>query len=146
MRPIIIGADHAGLAAKASIKRSLEKKGLEVIDVGTFGEQPVDYPAIAKKVAERVKQKRTLGILICGSGTGMQIAANKIDGIRAAFCYDVYSATMARAHNDANILTLRARRFPRRALAPIVEAFLTTPFSGEQRHQRRIRAISRLER
>lgn len=144
---IFIGSDHAGVIAKEFLKKELQKKGHTYIDVGTFdSKKSVDYPDIAKKVCKKVLEQNTaLGILICGSGTGMQIAANKIKGIRAAMCYDVYSSKLAREHNDANVLCLRARKFPRKDLIKIANIFLKTKFSGELRHKKRIAKIKRLE-
>ncbi len=144
---IILGADHAGLLLKNRIKTHLEHKGYNIVDIGTMTHDHVDYPAyafsVAKKVAEDTKNR--CGILVCGTGTGMVIAANKVKGIRASFCYDHYSAKMAREHNDANVLTLRGRRAGAIPTLKIVDTWLSTPFSGIARHQRRIKQIASYE-
>ncbi|MDA3855226.1 MAG: ribose 5-phosphate isomerase B [Candidatus Woesearchaeota archaeon] len=145
-KKIYIGSDHAGFKSKEKIKKILTKLNYEYVDMGPNNdERSVDYPLFAAKVAKAVLKNESKGILICGSGTGMQIAANKIKGIRAAFSYDSYSAKMARQDNDANILTLRGRKFPSLKYKSIVKAFLETKFSGEERHQRRIEQLSKLE-
>lgn len=143
-KKIFIASDHAGFIVKEKIKLILADLNLEFDDLGPFTDKiSVDYPDYAHKVANLVLENRnSYGILICGSGTGMQIAANKIAGIRAAFCYDDYSALMARKDNDANILTLRARKFPEELYHNIIKTFMTTKFSGYVRHKRR---ISKLE-
>lgn len=144
---IYLASDHAGFEAKKKIKNIVKKLGYEFEDLGPFDDKSVDYPEFAKKVSEKVVvDKNSFGILICGSGIGMQIAANKFKGIRAAFCYDLYSAKMARYDNNANVLTLRARKFPSFKYKKIIETFLKTEFSGEERHKRRIEQISNLEK
>ncbi|RME52597.1 RpiB/LacA/LacB family sugar-phosphate isomerase [Candidatus Woesearchaeota archaeon] len=149
---IFIGADHAGVNAKNWLVKELKEKGYRIRDLGSHSSTAHDhYPLFAKKVGTSVLQAETnttrpLGILICGTGTGMQIAANKLPGIRAAFCFDRYSARKAREDNDANILTLRARRFPRKELLSITLTFLTTKFSNKPRHKKRIELINNLER
>ena len=147
IRTIIIGADHAGIPLKRYLAPRLIKEGYSVEDAGIFDEKkPDDYPDIAVKVARAVSRRKGMkGILICGTGTGMVMAANKIPGIRAAMCYDLYSAVMARHDNDANILTLRSRKFPPSKAWKITKVWLSTPFSGIQRHQRRINALKRLD-
>ena len=145
---IILGSDHAGYAAKQAIISSLAKKGRTLLDVGGFSEQTHDdYPDYAAEVAKAVAQEKgkAVGILICGTGTGMVIAANKIKGIRASVVYDEYSAKMARQDNDANIIALRGRNFSITKDTKLVEIFLNTPFSGEERHKRRLRKIAKLE-
>jgi ribose 5-phosphate isomerase B len=143
---IIIGSDHAGFKAKEHLVKHLTKKGHVVVDVGTFKPNtPVDYPDYAAKVAKLVaKDKAAKGVLICGSGTGMAMAANRVKGIRASVVYDTYSAAMARKDNDANIITLRGRNFPIAKLPKLVDTFLATPFSGAARHRRRIAKLARL--
>lgn len=144
---IFIGSDHAGLDAKSHINHILRKHTIEFEDMGCFSKKSVDYPHIAKEVCSKVlefqnkKNIDSLGILICGSGTGMQIAANKIPGIRASFAYDAYGAKMARYDNDANVLTLRARQFDWDNYETILLAFLNSTFSNEARHSRRIDAL-----
>ena len=137
---IIIGSDHAGVNLKQKIKSLLMTENIIFEDVGTVSSnEPVDYPVIAKKVANLVKKdEKTKGILICGSGTGMSIAANRVKGIRAAMCYDKYSAKMSREHNDSNILCLRSRYFPFEKSKEIVKTWLDTKFSKLKRHKDRI--------
>ncbi len=147
MAKVFIGSDRAGFEAKGEVTGILASLGLEVVDLGTHSPtDKVDYPVYAKLVCDEVmKHNGSFGILICGSGTGMQIAANKIEGIRAAFAYDEYSAKMARYDNDANVLTLRAREFDHSKYKDIVSTFLMEKFSGIERHQRRIEKIHQLE-
>lgn len=143
---VVIGADHAGVAAKERVKRELDAMRIPYEDVGSHNAgSEDDYPPVARKVARAVAKTGATGILICGTGTGMAIAANKVPGVRAAFAYDEYGARMARRDNDANVLTLRGRKFPQSKLAPIVRAWLTTPFSGLPRHKRRLAEVQRLE-
>lgn len=153
---IYIGSDHAGLEAKNKIIKLLnelkkEKRfsQLEYKDLGTYTKESVDYPKIAKKVCTKIsndikKGKDTTGILICGSGTGMVIAANRFSNIRASLAYDKYSAIMAKKDNNANVLTLRAREFNHNKYKTILKAWLTTEFSNEPRHKRRINQLSKL--
>lgn len=140
-KEVIIGADHAGYSTKEKIKRYLLNKNIPILDVGTFSKEPIDYPDIAKRASHEVIQRKTKGILICGTGTGMCIAANRINGIRASVAYDEYSAKMARKDNDANIICLRGRNFPVMKAAKLVEVFLKSKFSKESRHKRRIKKI-----
>ncbi len=144
---ILIGSDHAGFKLKEKIKNYLQKNKIKFVDFGTFDEKPCDYPDISIKVASEVsKSKNRKGILICGTGTGMVIAANKVRGVRAAMCYDVYSAKMAREHNDANILCLRGRKFSYNKTINVLKIWINTKFSGKSRHKRRINKISKFER
>ena len=144
---IFLGADHAGFKLKEKLKKYFKKKKIPYEDLGTSSLNPVDYPDYAFKVAEKVsQQKNTKGILICGTGTGMVIAANKIKGIRAVAAYDTYAAKMSRVDNDANILCLRGRKFPYRNIQNIVSLWLKTPFSKKSRHQKRLTKITRYER
>jgi len=144
---IIIGSDHAGYKVKEKIKKFLGKHDIDYEDVGTDSEKDVDYPDYAKKAAKKVAQsKNILGILICGTGTGMTIAANKIKGIRAVAAYDEYSAKMSRNDNDANVLGLRGRNFPYTKIEKIIKVWLSIPFSGKKRHIRRISKIKRIEK
>lgn len=138
---IAIGSDHAGYKLKEEIKKHLKKRRIVLKDLGAFSEKSVDYPDIAKKVAKAVASKKyRFGILVCGTGLGMAMVANKISGIRAAVCHNVYTAKMSRAHNDANILSLGGRVLKRAAAIKIVDVFLKTPFEGG-RHLRRVRKI-----
>jgi ribose 5-phosphate isomerase B len=143
---VYIGADHAGYKLKDQVKDLVEEMGNDVVDLGTFSEDSVDYPDIAREVAEKVYENPgSLGVLICGSGTGMCMAANKHVGIRAASCDSVYLAEYARKHNDANILCMGERVLETVENAkPIIEAFLTTDFEGG-RHQRRVDKINAMD-
>ena len=144
---VIIASDHAGLRLKEKVKRYLKKKRIEYEDLGTDSFTSVDYPDYALKVAEKVaRSKKTRGILVCGTGTGMTIAANKVKGIRAVAAYDAYSAKMSRIDNDTNVLGLRGRFFPFEKIRKIITVWLDTPFSGESRHKRRIKKIGDYER
>jgi len=143
---IALGSDHGGYQLKEEIKRWLTEKGeYEVRDFGTYSEGSCDYPDVALPVARAVAQGEcSLGILVCGTGIGVSIVANKVPGIRAALCHDTYSARMSRAHNDANILALGARVIGPGLAQEIIRAFLAEPFQGG-RHQGRLRKISELE-
>ena len=143
---IALGADHAGYQLKDQIKQHLEQQGISVQDEGTSSAESVDYPDYARAVAHDVSQQRAdLGILVCGSGIGMAITANKVDGIRAANVSTEYEAQMSREHNNANVLTLGARILnPEQALA-IVDKWLTTQFAGG-RHERRVEKIMAIEK
>ena len=144
---IFIGADHAGFELKAEIIKYLKKAKISFRDFGAFDGERTDYPEFAFSVADAVsKDKNSRGILICGTGTGMVIAANKVKGIRAALIYDDYSAQMAREHNDANIACLRGRKFSKKKALRILKIWLNAKFSGEARHERRISKISDYER
>lgn len=144
---IAIASDHAGYKIKEMIKQLLKESGYEFTDIGTGNEDSVDYPDFAFKVAEAVSSGESQrGILICGSGLGMCIAANKVKGIRAVTAYDKFTAEMSRRHNDANILCLGARVLDQAAIKEIVKIWLETPFDAENpRHQRRIQKISDYE-
>ena len=142
---IAIGADHAGFAVKQAIKKHLEQAGYNVEDVGTFSEESVDYPDFARAVAERVAAgKEPLGVLVCGTGIGVAIAANKVPGIRAAVAHDKLTARLAREHNDANVLTLGARVVEPGLAVEIVNEFLSAQFAGG-RHQKRIDKIAEMD-
>ncbi|SHE58568.1 ribose 5-phosphate isomerase B [Caldanaerobius fijiensis DSM 17918] len=143
---IALGADHGGYELKEEIKKYLMQKGYEVKDFGTFSEEPVDYPDMAEKVGEAIISGQCdRGILCCGTGIGISIAANKIHGIRAANCSDSYSARMAKEHNNANVLCLGGRVVGKGLAIMIVEEWLNARFQGE-RHQRRIDKIAQLEK
>ncbi len=144
---VIIASDHAGFILKEKLKKYLSRKKIEYEDFGTDSPESVDYPDYALKVAKKVAGNKNLrGILVCGSGTGMTIAANKVRGIRAVAAYDAYSAKMSRLDNDSNILGLRGRFFPFERVKKIVNVWLTTPFSGKPRHKRRIGKIAEYEK
>lgn len=142
---IAIGADHGGFELKEIIKAHLLEKEYQVIDCGTNSSQSVDYPEYGIKVGEAViKEEAELGILICGTGIGISIAANKVKGIRAALCTNSYMARMAREHNNANVLALGARVLGKGLALEIVDTFLAASFSG-WRHSRRLDQISEYE-
>ena len=158
---LVIGADHGGFALKESLKDAAISWGVHVIDVGTFSQTSVDYPDVVAsflkelrqhQVAERQDnntksmvslQSDVCGVLICGSGLGMSMAANRIQGLRAALCYDTTTAQLARRHNDANVLVLGGRFLENRKAENILHLFLTTPFDGD-RHEKRIKKIDEL--
>jgi ribose 5-phosphate isomerase B len=143
---IAVGADHAGYHVKEAVKKYLETSGFPVDDVGTWSEESVDYPDYAKKVADRVVAGQdNFGVLACGTGIGMSIAANKIEGIRAALAHDAMTARLARQHNNANVLTLGGRVVTDEQAIEIVKDFLATEFRVG-RHQRRIDKIAELDR
>jgi ribose 5-phosphate isomerase B len=138
---IAIGSDHGGYLLKENITRYLNKRKVGFKDFGAYSEESVDYPDIGRKVAKAVASKKfKFGILVCGTGLGMAMVANKVRGVRAAVCHNVYTAKMSRAHNDANILSLGGRVLKKALAKKIVDAFLRTPFEGG-RHLRRVRKI-----
>lgn len=142
---IAIGSDHAGFDLKELIKQHLSEKGFEVLDLGTHTKESVDYPVFGEKVAETVQKKEAdFGIVICGTGIGISISANKVKGIRAALCTNEYMARMARKHNDANVLALGARVLGTDLALSIVDTFLSTEFEGG-RHERRVHLIEKIE-
>ena len=139
---IAIGSDHGGFDLKQEIMAHLEKRGLEYKDFGAYTPDSCDYPVYGRAVAKAVASGECeRGILICGTGIGISITANKIPGIRAALCTDCFSAEATRLHNDANILALGGRVVGPGLALKIVDTFLDTPFSGEERHKRRISMI-----
>ena len=143
---IIIGCDHGGYDLKLQIIEHLTTKGIEVEDYGTNSENPVDYPDYAEKVAKAVVAGQApLGILICGTGIGMSIAANKVDGVRAALCDNCYSAQKAREHNDANIICLGARVLGKGLALQVIDTFLASSFLGTY-HALRVEKIMNLEK
>jgi len=143
---IVIGSDHAGFELKEQLKKYLDKAKLGYKDVGVYNSEPSDYPDIAALVAREVSGGvYGQGILICGSGIGMSIAANKYHNIRAALCYNEEIAKLSREHNDSNVLVLGARMTKKGLAKKILKAWLETPFSGEERHRRRIEKIKGIE-
>jgi ribose 5-phosphate isomerase B len=143
---VAIAADHAGYEEKENIKKVLEELGIEYIDMGTNSSDSVDYPDFARKVAEAVARGDfDEGILVCGSGTGMAISANKVRGVRAAVAWNEKTAQLARLHNDANVLAIGARTTPKGTIPDIVKAWFTTDFEGG-RHANRVRKIGEIER
>ncbi|MBR6012254.1 MAG: ribose 5-phosphate isomerase B [Selenomonadaceae bacterium] len=143
---ITIGSDHGAVDLKEEIKKFLQESKIDVQDVGTFGNESVDYPDIAEKVCSDILSgKSERGIVLCGTGIGISIAANKIKGIRCALCNDVYSAKMSREHNNANVLAMGGRVLGFGPAVEIVKAWIETEFSGDERHNRRIGKITALE-
>lgn len=141
---LIIGSDHGGFELKEQIRKHLSDQGHDMVDMGTFDEKSVDYPNIAEAVAKKVLEEETLGLLFCGTGIGVSIAANKVKGIRAALCSEEFSARMARNHNNANILCMGGRTTGVELAKSIAEAFLKEDFLGD-RHERRVQQICALE-
>lgn len=143
---IALASDHAGYAEKERLKPLLTDLGLEVEDLGTVSEESVDYPDYARRVAESVARgEAEQGVLVCGSGTGMAIAANKVQGVRAAVAWSEETARLARQHNDANVLALGARTTPPDEIPKIVRAWFSTAFDGG-RHSGRVEKIKEIER
>ncbi len=143
---IALGSDQAGYELKQEIIAYLEEKGLEYKDYGSYSAEPVDYPVYGKKVAHAVADGECeKGILICGTGIGISIAANKVKGVRAALCSDCFSAEATRLHNDANIVAFGARVVGAGLAVKIVDTFLNTEFSGAERHVRRVEMIENEE-
>ena len=137
-----IGSDHGGFELKEAVKKHLEERGLEYKDFGTYTPASCDYPVYGRAVAKAVASGECdRGIIICGTGIGISITANKVKGIRAALCSDCFSAQATREHNDANILAMGARVLGEGLALKIVDTFLDTPFSGDPRHVRRISMI-----
>ncbi len=142
---VAIGSDHAAFALKEHVRKYLESKGYNVIDKGTNSEESVDYPVYAEKVAKAVAQREVdYGILMCGTGLGMSIAANKVNGVRAALCLYPTMAKYARMHNDANVLVMAGRLMGSTLAEETVDTFFATKFEGG-RHQRRVDEIKELE-
>ena len=143
---ICLASDHAGFALKEIIRTYLEEKGYTITDFGCFNTEPIDYVDTGLLAAEHVAmQKSDFGVLICGTGQGMNIIANKVKGIRAALCHTKQFAQLARMHNNANILVLAGRFIDQHAAIDVVDAFLNEPFSDEIRHFNRIEKINKYE-
>ena len=144
---VAIGADHGGFALKAKLIPFVQGLGCAVADLGTHAPEPCDYPAIGFKVASAVANGTfDRGILLCKSGIGIAIVANKVPGIRAAVCGDAFDATRSRAHNDANVLVLAAEKLARSAATRIIDAWCHTGFEAGGRHERRVKQIAAIER
>lgn len=142
-KKLVIGADHAGYRYKEMIKSHLKENGYSIEDIGTHSEESVDYPDFAKEVARRVSSGEIeRGILICGTGIGVSITANKFPGVRAAVCHDVFTAKASRAHNDANVLALGARVLKPEEVIAITDVWLKTEFEGG-RHVKRVQKIEK---
>ena len=140
-KTVCIASDHAGFNLKEDIKNHLINKKISIYDIGPHTNHSVDYPDYAKKLSNRIKQKKSdVGILVCGSGTGMAISANKIRSIRAAVCYNLKSTRLSRQHNNANIIALGSRLTKKKLSLKLVEVFLETKFEGG-RHLRRVKKI-----
>jgi ribose 5-phosphate isomerase B len=143
---IALASDHAGYAEKEQLKSLLNDLGVEFEDLGTASDVSVDYPLYARKVAEKVSQGQVeQGVLVCGSGTGMAIAANKVPGVRAAVAWSEETARLAREHNDANVLSIGARVTPPEEIPKIVRAWFDAKFAGG-RHTQRVEEITKMER
>ena len=143
---VAVAADHAGFPLKRIVLEAVRDAGHEALDLGTDSEAPVDYPDNAVAVGRAIQEKRaSRGILVCGSGIGAAIAANKMRGIRAGVCHDLYSARQSVEHDDANVLALGARVIEGDFAAELVRAFLGATFSGEERHRRRLAKIQAIE-
>lgn len=139
---IAVGSDHGGFALKQAVMRHLRSRGLEYKDFGTYTEESCDYPEYGRAVALAVASgEYESGIIICGTGIGISIAANRVPGVRAALCGDCFSAEATRQHNNANILAMGARVVGEGLALKIVDTFLDTPFSNDERHMRRIDKI-----
>ncbi len=144
---IVVGSDHAGFLLKKNLIPYLKEMGYEIINIGTEGTDPVDYPDFALKLSmEILNGKADRGILICGSGVGAGVAANKIQGIRAGLCHDNYTAHQSVEHDNINVLVLGARVIGLDLAKELICAFLKATFSGEERHKRRLEKINALEK
>ncbi len=138
---IIIASDHAGFKLKEYIKKSLIKKNNKILDLGTNNSNPVDYPDFAHRLSKRIKTKnKQFGVLVCGSGIGMEMAANRHHNVRAALCYSIKSAKLSREHNNANVITIGARLTKKNLALRCVNTFIKTDFKGG-RHLRRVKKI-----
>ncbi len=143
---IAVGADHRGFACKAPVIRALEQDGHQVLDLGTSSTEPVDYPDYARAVGLAMREGRAdVGVLICGSGAGVAIAANKLRGIRAALCHDLFTARQSREDDDANVLCLGARVVGVDMAIALAREFVGARFSGAPRHARRLAKVLELE-
>jgi ribose 5-phosphate isomerase B len=143
---IVVGSDHAGFGLKQDVAEALRKQGYEVLDVGTHSTAPVDYPDFAEAVGRAVADGRAeKGILICGSGVGASVAANKLKGVRAAICHDAYSAHQGVEHDDMNVLVLGGRIVGPALAQELVRAYVGARFSNEERHVRRLEKVKALE-
>jgi RpiB/LacA/LacB family sugar-phosphate isomerase len=144
---IVVGSDHAGFTLKQEVADCLRREGHDVLDVGTDSTAPVDYPDSAEAVARAVTDGRAeKGVLVCGSGVGASVAANKVPGVRAAICHDAYSAHQGVEHDDMNVLVLGGRIVGPALAQELVRAFVAARFSGEERHARRLDKVVAMER
>ena len=147
MKPIALAADHAGFELKEKMALYLEAKGFEVMDLGTHDQEPVDYPDFARAIGKVLQEEKAeRGIIICGSGVGACVAANKMANIRAGLCHDTYSAHQGVEHDDINVLCLGARVIGEELAQELVSAFLAARFTAEERHVRRLAKIKAMEK
>ena len=143
---IAVAADHAGFEMKRDLAAALRAQGYDVLDLGTHSSAPIDYPDCAEAVATALRDRRVdRGLIVCGSGAGVSIAANKFPGVRAAVCHDCYTARQAVEHDDMNVLCLGARVIGPALAGDVVAVFLAATFSGEERHRRRLDKILAIE-
>ncbi len=143
---VAIGCDHAGFPLKAQVIEYLKKNGHEVLDLGTNSEQAVDYPDFAEAVGEAVSTgKADIGVVLCGSGVGACVAANKVKGVRAGLCHDTFSAHQGREDDDTNVLCMGARVIGPNLAMEVLESFVKAKFSGAERHQRRLNKVLAIE-
>ncbi len=143
---VALAADHAGFSLKTKIAAYLEEAGFEILDLGTHNEEPVDYPDFARAIGKVLQEEKAeRGILVCGSGVGACVAANKMSTIRAGLCHDTYSAHQGVEHDDINVLCLGARVIGEELAKELVSAFLAVCFTGEERHRRRLDKIKAME-
>ena len=143
---IVVGSDHAGFSLKQEMAEALRREGHEVVDVGTFSTEPVDYPDSAEAVGRAVVEgKAERGVLICGSGVGASVAANKIPGVRAAICHDAYSAHQGVEHDDMNVLVLGGRIVGPALAFELVRAYIGARYTAEERHARRLAKVIAIE-
>ena len=147
VKRVALASDHAGFELKEKIATYLKEAGLKILDLGTHNEEPVDYPDFARAIGKALQQQQAdRGILICGSGVGACVAANKMSTIRAGLCHDTYSAHQGVEHDDINVLCLGARVIGEELARELVSAFLSARFSGEERHVRRLAKIEAMEK
>jgi ribose 5-phosphate isomerase B len=143
---VVIGADHAGYDLKETLKQYITSLGHDVVDVGAHDRQPSDYPDFARAVGERIIAEPGMrGVLVCGSGVGASVAANKLPGVRAAVCHDCYSAAQGVEHDDMNVLTLGSRIIGIELARSLVDSYLSAKFSNEERHKRRLNKVKAIE-
>jgi ribose 5-phosphate isomerase B len=140
IKRVFLASDHAGFVLKQKISKFLTNKGINILDLGTKNSSSVDYPDFAHLLAKKIKTKNNIGILVCGSGIGMSIAANRHKNIRAALCNNIKSAKLSRMHNNANVIAIGSRLIKKNLAIKCVNAFLKTPFEGG-RHLRRVKKI-----
>lgn len=144
---IAVAADHAGFLLKEDVKSFLQARGLDVLDLGVHDQQPSDYPDVARAIGEAIQKGEVArAVLVCGSGVGVCVAANKMKGVRAGLCHDTYSAHQGVEHDDINVLCLGARVIGTELARELVRAFIAARFTGEERHKRRLAKVEAMER